>query len=123
MASFDVDAFRDAHRPFGFSAGGRSFESQHVSAPAVAAFFAAFQIARTEADRARALTKILRLAFPMRLSYRWRGDPVRILLALEPAARNEALLSFFEHLEGKNPSTSLPTIPGEPSSTPKPTAP
>lgn len=120
--AFNVDAFREAHRPWAFAAGARTYEARHVSAPAVVDFHARFHAATTERERVRAIQQLLRLAFPRRLSYRWRGDPVRMILALEPAAQREALTDFFACLEGRSPSSPLPTTPGKPSSTPSPTA-
>lgn len=121
--SFDADAFAAALRPWTFTAHGRAHAARPVSAPAVLAFHAEFNAAADEAARARALRRVLRLAFPWRLSYRWRGDPVEHLLALPPAARNAALTSFFLFLShGPAPEGSVPATPGTPSSAPSPTA-
>lgn len=119
---FNVDAFRDAHRPWSFTAGGRTHEARPISAPAVIAFHTAFNAASDEAGRLRALRKLLRLAFPWRLSFRWRGDPVDEVLNLEPAARRAALNDFFASLEGRSGPSAPPTTLGTPSSARRGTA-
>lgn len=119
--AFSADLFRAAHRPWQLTTGGRTFVARHVSAPAVVAFHTRFAEARSETGRMRALRRLLRLAFPWRFSYLVRGDPVRILARMEPAAQRAALADFFVALEGKSPSSTLPTIPGKPSSTRSPT--
>ncbi len=140
--SFNVDAFREAHRPWTFTVGGHSWVARPVSAPAVAAFHAAFRAVQDDEETARAkaagpaewirvfthaerrrtaiITRLLRLAFPWRLSYRWRPshDPVATLLSLEPKARNAAFASFFTCLEGSANPTPLPMTPGTPLSAP-----
>ncbi|MEA3245259.1 MAG: hypothetical protein U9Q74_03785 [Gemmatimonadota bacterium] len=120
--AFDLDAFRDAHRPWRYTAGGRTHIARPVSTPAVLAFHAEFNAAADEAGRLRALRRVLRLAFPRRISYRWRGDPVAHILGLEPAARKAAITDFFASLEGKSGPSAPPTTPGTPSSAPSRTA-
>jgi len=119
---FNADDFRAAHRPWEFVVDGRRFVAQPVSTPAVLAFHAAVRGRSPE----RALRALLRRAFPWRPSYWWFGDPVQLLLRLEPAAQREALADFFGHLEGKPTSplpTKIPQTPGtsSPAITPAPT--
>lgn len=99
--AYDVDAFRAAHRPWSFTVGGRTYQARHVSAPQV--FRYQDLIAAAGEDRRRhdaALRWLLRRAFPWRFSYLLYGDPVRIISALETAARQEALSDFFVALRG-----------------------
>jgi len=106
--AFDVETFRAAHRPWLFQVGRHAFEARHVSAPQV--FRYQDMIHEAGSDRRkldRALRWLLRHAFPWRFSYLLRGDPVEILLLLEPAARHAALADFFASLHG-GPQT-IPT--------------
>lgn len=120
-ASFDLDAFREAHRPWSFRAGGFT----HVARILSAAHILAFNVAVSDADEAvreGALAQLLRHAFPWRFSYRWRGDPVHRILSLEPAARLELLKSFFGWVR-QTQGIALPDAPrtsGTPSSVPTP---
>lgn len=101
--AFDHKAFREAHRPWSFTtADGRTFQARHVSAPQYERFDDRFNHG-TAQERRMAVAWILRIAFPWRLSYLLRGDPVKILLAMEPAARKEALMDFFACLRGESP--------------------
>jgi hypothetical protein len=120
--AFDVDKFRESHRPWEFHIGAQTFTARHVSTPAVLAFHADFNGAGNERDRLRALRRLLRQAFPWRPSYLGRGDPVRMLLYLEPAARSEALDSFFESLKARPSTAPQKTMSGARSSTLNPTA-
>lgn len=133
---FDVDAFQAAHLPWSFTLGGRTFGAKHVSAPRVAKYerklndaAALFAKSPLRANLARytALRWLLRCAFPWRIDYLWRGDPVRLLIHLPPAARTEALKDFFACLQGISNVTPVtlpppnPPIPG--TSLPVPTPP
>ena len=104
--AFDLRAFREAHRPWAFTtADGRTFEALHVSAPVVQRY--EDRVSAAKGDQRQMLAAIrwlLRHAFPWRFSYLLRGDPVKLVLALEPAARNEALADFFACLRGKLPN-------------------
>ncbi len=93
--AFDVDAFRAAHRPWSLTIQGRTFGARHVSAMQVQEYERRFSTAATESARLTAVTWLLRRAFPWRVSYLVRGDPVTLVLGLEPAARAEALMDFF----------------------------
>jgi hypothetical protein len=110
---FDVNAFRDAHRPWSFTVGARTFGARHVSAQAAQSFDRRIAGAKTTKDRERAIWWILRRAFPWRLSYALRGDPVTIILReLEAPARAEALKDFFACLRGENSEHPSKTIRG-----------
>jgi hypothetical protein len=126
--AFNVTEFRAAHRSWSFTIGAgraaRTFTARHVSAVHVMRY--QDRLAEAQGDRRRqeyALRWLLRLAFPWRPSYLTRGDPARLLFALEPAARQAALADFFEALRG-GPTTETPpgrATPGTTSSTPTPT--
>jgi len=114
---FDVDAFRAAHQPWSFTVGGRTFGARHVSAVAVQRYEQMRVVAGKDAKRQqRALRWLLRRAFPWRLSYRLRGDPVTLILGLEPAAQRAALIDFFACLSGRTapPLTMTKATPTNP---------
>lgn len=114
---FNVDAFREAHRPWSFTVGGKTFGARHVSAPDCQRFDRMRVAAGIDAKKhMRAIWWILRRAFPWRPSYMLRGDPVKIILALEPAARGEAMADFFGSLQGLSPTTLQKTANGTRSS-------
>ena len=144
--SFDADKFQAALRPWIFTAGRSSWIARPVSAPALARFHGDFKVVgdfereqlltatsplararvqrRAERRRAVLLRRIFRVAFPYRLSYLVRGDPVKALIQLPPAARSEAITAFFQFAEGKPKSSAPPTsppIPGTPSNAPSAT--
>lgn len=111
--AFDVTQYRAAHRPFALTVGeGRSrriFTARHVSAPQVFRFQEMHAAAVAAGNRRRqeaAIRWVLRVAFPWRFSYLYRGDPVRLLLAFEPGARREALADFFGVLRGPEAATA-----------------
>lgn len=111
--AFNVDAFREAHRPWSFTIGGKTFGARHVSAVHCQQFDRLRRDAGGDAKKhLRAIWWILRRAFPWRFSYMLRGDPVKIILALEPAARGEAMADFFVSLQGLSPATPQKTPNG-----------
>jgi hypothetical protein len=117
---FNVDAFREAHRPWILTVGGRAFAARHVSAPQVQRYQDRIKEAGDDLARFESAVRwLLRRAFPWRPSYLLRGDPARIVLRLEPAARSAALADVYEALRG----TATPPTQGEPSTsgTPSPT--
>lgn len=119
--AFNADAFREAHRPWAFTLQGRTYSARHVSAPQVQAYERRAAAAKTEAQHRRALRILLRRAFPWRVSYLLRGDPVDLVIRLEPAARREALTDFFACLAGKSPDPRQKTDgTNSPDSTPIP---
>jgi hypothetical protein len=140
-SGFNADDYRAALRPWTFTVGGLTWEARPVSAPAVVSFHARFAAiadaerdallgspdeanaihARAEIERRKVLRALLRLAFPMKLPYRWRGDPVDKILALDPPTRNATLADFFAwaaERAGLTLPPRTPTTPGPPSSPP-----
>jgi hypothetical protein len=116
-ASFNLDAFRAAHRPWSFQVGGFTFEARHVSARQVLRYEDRVRAAgKDERKLLSAVTWLLRRAFPFRPSYFWRGDPVGAILRLEPAARRAALADFFSRLRGETRETPRQETDGTPSS-------
>lgn len=117
-STFDLDAYREAHRPWTFRAGGFAFEARILSAEHVRRFNAELAGADAAGQRA-ALARLLRAAFPWRFSYRWRGDPVTRILALEPAALDATLSSFFEWVRQTHGArVTSPATDGTPSRAP-----
>lgn len=105
---FDQDAWEAEHRRWTYTTRGRTYVARDVSVPAVQRCFAA--IARGEAaDVERELRRLLRLAFPWRPSFWWRGDPVALLMGLNPATRQAALADFFASLRGAATPPAPPT--------------
>jgi hypothetical protein len=96
MATFDALAYREAREPFRLVAGGRVWTARPVSAELVIQLRPALA-SPTDAERAAALQRLLRAAFPWRPQY-WFGDPVRALLRLDLESRQEALRRFFSYL-------------------------
>jgi hypothetical protein len=54
---------------------------------------------------------LLRIAFPWRPSYIWRGDPVSIIGAMLPREQAEVLRDFFQSLGVTVRKPTLPTSP------------
>lgn len=104
MSTFDVDAWRQSRERWGVKLDGREFFARDVSAPAVVAAHLELQGADAGQERA-ILLKLLRLAYPWRLSMWWRGDPVELIANLPPLAWREVIKSFFAYVTG-NPVTS-----------------
>jgi hypothetical protein len=99
--AFDVEEFRVAHRPWQFTVGARTYGARHISAPQMFQYQEDIVAAAGNRRRQeRLLRRLLRRAFPWRPSYLLRGDPVRTVLQLEPAARQAALHDFFAALRG-----------------------
>lgn len=99
--AFNVDEFRAANRPWAFVFGSRTFTAKHVSAPQVLRYQDMLKAAGADHRKIeRALWWILRIAFPWRPSYWLRGDPVTIIIGLDPAARVSVLNDFFWVLSG-----------------------
>lgn len=89
---FTAEAYRRAFDPWAFTARGRT----HVARPV-----SAFRVVRFLGDAARnpdrALHDLLREAFPRPAWWRrpFTVDPVRVLLALEPAVLSAVMADFF----------------------------
>lgn len=94
--TFDVDKYRAAHPPWSFTIGGKTFDAQYVSAVDCTRFERKLAAGQGDSPRQlRACWWILRRAFPWRVDYWVRGDPVRIIFALRPKGRAEALVNFY----------------------------
>lgn len=121
--AFDVNAFRDAHEPWSFTIGRRTFVGRHVSARTVQKFEQKMAAVKNNTAAATHWRWLLRHAFPWRFSYLLYGDPVAIIMALEPGAQLEALKDFFACLQGRTTSGTLkrPKILGMRSPAPTPT--
>lgn len=96
---FDQDAWDAEHAPWSWRTRGRVYVARPVSVPAVQRY--AQEVVGDFAQQERALRRLLRLAFPWRLSFWWRGDPVRQILSLEPANRQAVVRDFFDRLRGQ----------------------
>lgn len=115
---FNADAWAESREPWTFTSKGQVWRAAPISAPAVVDAFTAFAKAGEDAgEQHRILRRLLRLAFPWRLSMQWRGDPVDLILALPPGALDEAVTSFFEWAGKRTPATTTKK-PSAPSSTP-----
>lgn len=105
--TIDLDALRATHEPWSFTTGGRRYVARPVSIEQVIAHEAACIGAGPAAvlNERRAL---LRIAFPWRLSYRWRGDPVALICDAEPAVYREMWESFSASLHAWSPRRATP---------------
>ena len=110
--AFNVDAFRESHRPWSFTVGAVTFLGRHVSAMTVMRYEDMLKAARHPRQMTNAVRWLLRHAFPWRPSYLLRGDPVSILMGLEPQARREALDDFFGYLRGPRTADPSRKTPG-----------
>jgi len=120
--AFDADAFVAAREAWTLTIGGRTFTARPVSVAQVLTFQRAMTAAGTDqAALVRAVTVLLRAAFPARWSYLWSPDPVRLALALDTAAQAAVLTDFFGYLARTlSTGTPRPTPPSRPSSAPIP---
>ncbi len=107
--TLDLDALRAAAEPWAFAAGGRTYTARPVSVEQVIAYEAACAGA-SAAQVLRARRRLLRLAFPWRPSFWWRGDPVALICAAPPALHRVVMDSFFASLRSssrpEDPATS-----------------
>lgn len=108
MGTFDVDAWRQSQQRWGVKLDGREYFAREVSAPAVIAAHLELQGAGLKQER-KIMLRLLRLAYPRRLSMMWLGDPVRLLDQLPRPAFREVTKSFFEFVTG-NPVTDLTVL-------------
>lgn len=108
MPTFSADEERAALEPWSITIDGRTHVARVVSRPQALAFWGVVERAKrgevTPVEEEQALATLLRIAFPWRVSYRWRGDPVAQILALDPRIRTRALESFFASLTAELPS-------------------
>lgn len=97
MASLDLQALREAHQPWSFAAGGRSYVARPVSIEQVIAYEGECVGASPTALLA-ARRKLLRIAFPWRPSFLWRGDPVALIMGATPRVHQALISDFFVSL-------------------------
>lgn len=102
--SFNLDAYRETHRPWTFTANGRTWVARPVSVEQVLTAQAQ-SVGASEVQAGRVLRGLLRLAFPRTISMRWRGDPVDLILQTTPREREAILQDFFTSLQPKAPAT------------------
>jgi hypothetical protein len=126
--AFDADAFLRAREPWVLTVGGRQFMARPVSIAQVLTFQQAVTAANGDAvATAKAMTALLRAAFPPRWSYLLPGrDPVRLVLALDQDAQGAVLADFFGYLVRttlRQRGTTRTTRPSPPSSVPTPPPP
>lgn len=101
--TLDLDALRASAEPWSFATGGRTYVARPVSVEQVIAYEA--RIAGASAtDVMRARRQLLRLAFPWRPSFMWRGDPVAVICSAPPALHRVVIESFFASLRSWPPS-------------------
>jgi len=102
-APFDLDACLAAHPPWVFAFGGRAWRAERVSAREVERFLERRrQAGADQAKQRRALWWLLRRAFPWRFSFRRYGDPVTIILGLEPITQTITLIDCLRALGGES---------------------
>lgn len=119
--AFDADAFVKAREPWTLTIDSRAYEARPISVQQVLTFQSAIELAGADQEKVgRALTALLRLIFPPRWSYLWRGDPVRKVLALDAGAQSELLADFFGYMARTIQSQRTTTRPSPPSSAPTP---
>jgi len=98
MPGFSAKAWHAAHAPWTYTTSrGRTCATRPISTPRLIAYFGAIEgasIARQNAET----RELLREAFPWRVSFLWRGDPVDEILESPPGLRKEILRSFFASL-------------------------
>lgn len=110
--SFSATSWHAARRTWQLEIGGRAWVARPVSLPAVIAYQREL-VGATPAQAWKLTAALLRQAFPWRLSYRWRGDPVAAFNALArdyPDAARQAMVDFFPYLTGAPPE--LPVTSG-----------
>ena len=93
-----------AHPPWAFRLNGTTYPARRVSAQQVLGYCEAVERANhaptpgaQEAARLQATVRLLRYAYPDKLSYRWRRDrdPVQLLVGLDPKAQQAVMADFF----------------------------
>lgn len=121
---FDADAYRRARVPWTLTLDGTTYTATWVSVEVMRRFHESREAVKDSEEGLRAAVRaLLREAFPRRVHYRWRGDPVDKLLALETPVLVAALTDFFawwgarSQLPGTN-GTGSATSTGTPSPTP-----
>ncbi len=107
--SFSTTSWHAARRTWTLEIDGRAWTARPVSLPAVIAYY--HELSTVTPDKGWDVTaKLLRLAFPWRLSFRWRGDPVKVFRQLArdyPDAARQAMVDFFPYLTGVTKSAPV----------------
>lgn len=96
--AFDLDAYRAAHDPWSFTAHGRTFVAQPVSAHAYR--HACERLEAKRIDENGFALELLRIAFPWRVHYYWRKDldPVEVVQRLTLDEYHAVVLDFLAFL-------------------------
>lgn len=94
----DLDALNASAAPYRFRSRGREYVARPVSVEAVVQYEAAVRGA-SNLEVMAARKRLLRLAFPWRVSFLWRGDPVRLISQAPPAVYREVWADFFASLQ------------------------
>lgn len=102
---FDLDQYRQAHAGWALTTRGQTYHARPVSAEQVIVYQGEVLGASPRIAQ-RALRKLLRIAFPWRPSFVWRGDPVKIVMGARPHEHRAMVADFFASLAG---SPTLPT--------------
>jgi hypothetical protein len=109
----DVDEWQRVRQPtWSVTLDGYTYRAHPVSARAVADLVPKLAAAKG-AEQFDLLAALYRLAFPWRLSYVWRGDPVKRLMALPLPMFQEVRDDFFVLL-GVRKSSNAPATSGTP---------
>ena len=103
--SFNLDAYREACSGWSLTTGGRTYAARPVSAEQVIAYQGELEGASPKRAQ-KALYHLLRHAFPRRLSFWWRGDPVNFVMRSRPHEQQAMVRDFFASLAGPNPRQS-----------------
>lgn len=98
MPGFSSKAWLDAHQPWTYTTTRRrTYAARPISTPRLIAYFGAMEGASIQRQQIETRA-LLREAFPMRLSFAWRGDPVDEIIEAPPEQQGEILRSFFASL-------------------------
>lgn len=112
--SFSLTSWHAARRTWQLEIDGRSWTARPVSLPVVIAYQQKL-LGASPTEGWDLTADLLRHAFPWRLSYRWRGDPVKRFRTMArdyPDAARQAMVDFFPYLTGVPPTA--PAMNGTP---------
>ena len=99
MPTFNADQWLAAREPWSIVFDQKRFEAAAVSAVEVVDFQSRLAAAGEDLGAAqRAVRDFLRLLFPRRVWYRWRGDPVSRIVAMGTDGQKAVLDDFFAWL-------------------------
>lgn len=109
--ALDLDALRAASEPWQLTVGGRTYTARPVSIEQMIAHEAEC-LGASGAVVMRSRRKLLRIAFPWRPSFWWRGDPVALICESPPAIHRELIQSFYQSLQSlRSPNGTRATPP------------